>query len=787
MMFELKNNRIKVSVRNMVEFLLRNGSITSGKGTLSTEKTMEAGSRIHKKIQKSMPVSYQAEVPLKHLIKKSNYDILLEGRADGIDVRGEEVLIDEIKGTYKNLDHMDEPDLLHQAQAFCYGYMYLYEHPALTQIEVQITYCHMDTEEIKRFRKTYDRTYLENWFHEQMDSFSLFTDLVYQFKKEYQSSVKELAFPFAYRKGQKDMTAAVYYAIREKKNLFVQAPTGVGKTMSTIYPAVKALGEEKATRIFYLTAKNITATVAEESIETLYEKGLKMRYVTITAKDKLCVCEKRDCNPSTCERANGHYDRINEALYALISSEHIINQKIILDYAARYQVCPYELCLDASLFAEIVICDYNYAFDPTVRLKRYFQGGKGDYIFLVDETHNLVERSREMYSASLSKSDFLKCRKLMKEIDRKVYQKLSDANKKMLDLKRQCEGFTVLESVESLYFSLTRLKTELDRFFEESDSFEEKDELLDLYFAVNQFLVTYENIDDCYKIYGEETTDEFIIKLFCIQPCNNLAFCLESSVSTIFFSATILPVEYYKQVLCGNKEELAIYIPSPFQETNRLLMIGNDVSTLYKRRGYPEYYKIYLHMIHVITAKKGNYMVFFPSYQVMDEVTNLLYEEGYPSDYELLIQDSSMSEQDKASFLSRFEEGPVLGCCVLGGMFSEGIDLTGDRLIGTIIVGTGLPKVTKERDLLRLYYDENGEDGFLYAYLYPGMNKVMQAAGRVIRTEQDRGSILLLDERFMRPNYQELFPREWNHFRITNRYNVKKTIEEFWEEKENEI
>lgn len=780
-MFELKNNTIKTSVRNLVEFIFRRGDIVTGRSPIASEKSMEAGTRIHKKIQKSKPVSYQAEVPLKKTISYEHYDVVVEGRADGIDKRPEGVLIDEIKGTYRNLDHLLSAEYVHQAQAMCYGHMYLMEHP-LEEITIQITYCNMDTEETKYFAEVWKREDLEEWFEEMMDAFRLFTDLLYQFKEEYTVSAKELSFPFSYREGQREMTAAVYYAIREKKKLFVQAPTGVGKTMSTIFPAIKALGEERATRIFYLTAKNITGTVAEESMTLLRKNGLLIRSVSITAKDKLCVCDKRDCNPSSCPRAAGHFDRVNEALYELIREEYHINREIVLDYADRYQVCPYELCLDASNFAEMIICDYNYAFDPTAQLKRYFQGGKGDYIFLIDEAHNLVERSRQMYSAVLYKSAFLTCRKQVKEIDQRLYKRLSDVNQKMLDLKKKCSGLTILPGVDSLYLSLMRLKGEMDRFFEEEKVMEDKDALLELYFSVNQFLATYDTIDDCYEIYGEEAEQDFFVKLYCIQPCNNLAFSFQSAVSAIFFSATILPVEYYKKVLCGNKEEMAVYIPSPFAEENRSLMVGQDISSLYSKRGFSQYYGVYLYIISAVTAKTGNYMVFFPSYQYMEEVVKLLLQEGYPSQYELLVQSSSMLERDKAEFLKKFEEGkPILGCCVLGGMFSEGIDLSGEKLIGALIVGTGLPKITGERNLLRDYYENRGEDGFSYAYLYPGMNKVLQAAGRVIRTVSDEGIILLLDERFLREDYQNMFPREWNRYRVVNRNNAKKTIKEFWE------
>lgn len=783
-MFVLKNNKIKLSVRSLVEFIFRQGDITTGKSPIASEKSMEAGTRIHKKIQKNMPLSYQSEVTLKTSIKLEGYEIVIEGRADGIDKTKNGILIDEIKGTYRNLEYMKEPDYVHLAQAMCYGHMYLKDHKE-SAVTIQITYCNLDTEEIKRFQEVWTREDLEQWFSEMITSFQVFTDLIYQFKKEYISSAKDLSFPFSYRMGQKEMTAAVYYAIREKKKMFVQAPTGVGKTMSTLFPAVKALGEEKATRIFYLTAKNITGTVAEESMKLLQKKGLSARFVTITAKDKLCVCEKRDCNPAACERAKGHYDRVNQALYHLMQQEIRIDRETILSYAERYQVCPYELCLDASGFSEMIICDYNYAFDWTARLKRYFQGGKGDYIFLIDETHNLVERSREMYSSTLRKSDFLALRKQVKEKEPRLAKRLFDTNQKMLDLKKKCNGLTLLSGVDSLSLSLLRLKGEMERILEEDKMGEEKDAFLELYFSVIQFAATYETIDDCYQIYGEEMGTDFLVKLYCIQPCNNLALSFLSAVSVIFFSATILPIEYYKNVLCGNKEEMAVYIPSPFPKEHRLLMVAQDVSSLYSKRGYGQYYRVYLYIISALTAKKGNYIVFFPSYQYMEEVVSILYEEGYPSAYDLLVQKATMLERDKEDFLNRFDgENPVCGCCVLGGMFSEGIDLTGDRLIGSIIVGTGLPKVTRERNLLRDYYEEKGEQGFSYAYLYPGMNKVLQAAGRVIRTASDQGMILLLDDRFLREDYQELFPREWTSYRVVNQYNVKQTMLDFWAERE---
>lgn len=784
-MFELKDGIIKLSVRTLVEFIFRKGDLRSGQAGPSDEKAMEAGTRIHKKIQKSMPLSYRAEVPLKTEWKREHYTVLLEGRADGIDQRPEGAVIDEIKGSYRPLESIEEPLLVHRAQAMCYGWLYLKDQ-SFEQIGIQITYCNLETEEIKRFHETYTRNELEEWFYELMDSFAVFGDLLYEFSKQRQESIPSLSFPFAYRKGQKEMAASVYYAIREKKKLFIQAPTGVGKTMSTLFPAIKALGEEKTGKIFYLTAKTITRTVAQDSIRLLMKQGLKIRAVTITAKDKLCILEKRECDPVKCPRACGHFDRVNQALYEVLKNECSIDRTVIEEYAKRYQVCPYELCLDTSLFSEAVICDYNYVFDPTVRLKRYFHGAKGDYLFLIDETHNLVERARQMYSAAIYKEDILSCRKWMKEQDRKVFQRLSDVNKKMLELKKRLTGrdLVLLSDVSSLNQSLERLKAEMDRYLEEQTEDIYREEFLELYFQVCQFINTYAQLDECYQIYAQETDTSFLVKLYCIQPCHNLEQCFSYGVSTIFFSATILPVDYYKQVLCGNKEEFAVYIPSPFSEKRRLLMIGQDVSSRYSRRCYGEYYKIYEYVIGLLTAKTGNYLIFFPSYEVLNQVSDLLYEEGYPTGYELLIQNPNMTEAQKEEFLKKFEDGPVAGLCVLGGIFSEGIDLCGKALIGTALVGTGLPMVCPERELLKEYYEKQGEDGFAYAYLYPGMNKVLQAAGRVIRTAEDEGVILLLDDRFLQSYYQQMFPREWNSYLVVNRKNVKSQMIQFWKERE---
>ena len=440
--------------------------------------------------------------------------------------------------------------------------------------------------------------------------------------------------------------------------------------------------------------------------------------------------------------------------------------------------------MDVSLWVDAVICDYNYAFDPTAHLKRFFSENAGKkYIFLVDEAHNLVERGREMYSARLYKEDFLELKKMMRVKEPILSKKADEVNRQFLLLKRECEEYRVLESVSHLAIKLMNLLAEMERFFEKSSESDKRDQVLELYFKVREFLNIHDILDENYVIYSEYQQDgRFMVKLFCVNPAVNLQAYLEYGIGTVFFSATLLPVRYYKKLLSIETDDYAIYADSPFPKDSRLLLIGRDVSTRYTQRGPEMYRRIASYIVGAADAKKGNYMVFFPSYRVMEEVHSVFSEKcGKISS---AVQSPFMSEEDREVFLKEFDEireESFVGFCVMGGIFSEGIDLPEDKLIGVIIVGTGLPQVCNEREIVKQYFSGIGSDGFEYAYLYPGMNKVLQSAGRVIRTEKDRGLILLLDERFSTGRYRELFPREWSNARHCTAESLTSYMQEFWE------
>lgn len=778
---------IRISVRNLVEFILREGNIDNRTGGGQDPENMQMGSRIHRKIQRQMGSDYQAEVPLKTEIVCDGFTLKIEGRADGLIHTKEQVMVDEIKGVLRELDRVQEPAGIHLAQAKCYASM-VAEQEEVDEIGVQMTYCQMETEEVKRFQYSYQSNELKVWFDEVIRQYKKWAKFQIEWRKARNASIKGIEFPFPYRKGQRDLAVSVYRTILRKKKLFIQAPTGVGKTISTVFPAVKAVGEELGEKIFYLTAKTITRTVAEQAFETLREQNLKFKVITLTAKEKICFCEETSCNPDDCPYAKGHFDRVNDAVYELLMREDVMSREVLEAQARKHKVCPFEMALDVSTWVDGVICDYNYVFDPDARLRRFFaEGGAGGYLFLIDEAHNLVERGRQMYSAELCKEDFLAVKKLVKGEAPRFAKRLEACNKILLAMKKECENYKVLDNISHFGIQLMNVLSEIDRYLEECVDKEVRETVLDFYFQVRSFLNIYDGLDENYVVYTEyQENGRFVLKLFCVNPAANLQKCLDKGNSAVFFSATLLPIQYYKRLLSTEKDNYAVYIDSSFDTKKRLLMNGVDVSTRYAMRSREMYQRYATYIFRVVKAKMGNYLIFFPSYRFMEDVyqefTQLLASDE--EEMELVIQQKHMDEEERENFLRAFEMGrekSLIGFGVLGGIFSEGIDLTNEKLIGTLIIGTGLPQVCNEREILKSYFDQKGLYGFDYAYRYPGMNKVLQAAGRVIRTEDDRGVILLLDERFQREKGKEIFPKEWADCERCRLDIVEEKIRLFWE------
>ena len=833
---------IRLSVRELVEFILRSGDIDNRR-TVSPERAMQEGSRLHRMIQRSMGEGYSAEVPLHYVYEAEHYRIILDGRADGIIdesvtdsgmekiggsqislnqylTNGEypQITIDEIKCVARRLERIREAVPVHLAQAKVYAYIYA-KLNELPLIRIRMTYCNIETEEMKYFFHEYTWSEISGWFDGLMKEYLKWAEFEWKWSRQRRDSIKGIVFPYEYRKGQRELAAQVYRTIREKHKLFMEAPTGTGKTLSTVFPSVKAMGEDMVSKIFYLTARTITRTVASDTVELLRQQGLRLKSIILTAKEKICPFDKTECDPENCPYAKGHFDRVNDAIYACINEYDGIDRLVLSEIAQKYEVCPFELGLDVSLFCDMVICDYNYVFDPHASLKRYFAdgGSGGEYVFLVDEAHNLVERGREMYSAELCKEDLLGLKRSMNAVTEKyaggdipkgrkkvkgvplifkIVRGLDRCNREMLSMKRECETFKVVDEVDKFAGYLQSLYTSVGQFLDEEENTGVREEVLEFYFKISHFLLIYEWLDDNYRIYTENRENcGFWLKLLCVNPGGCLGECMAKGRASILFSATLLPINYYKKLLGADNKDVAVYAESAFNKDRLAVFVCRDVTSRYKQRNVDTFFKIARYIYEVTESRRGNYLVFFPSYSFMSEVVGSFERHFIPlGGMECIVQSERMSEDERESFLARFSDGGIvrysefsgkeegrslIGFCVLGGIFSEGIDLKEDALIGSIIIGVGFPQICNEREIIKEYFEENGFD---YAYRFPGMNKVLQAAGRVIRTENDKGVVALLDQRFTDRSYQRMFPREWTGFSVTDIRRIGVALEAFWDE-----
>lgn len=776
-----EKTQLHISVRELVEFILRSGDIEESSEIRDSLKSMQEGIKLHKWIQKGMPSDYHAEVPINHVMTYDEYELLIDGRADGIVYDKNEVpfMIDEIKGTNRDISKIKEPAMVHVAQAMCYGFFCAYRNN-LKGMDIQITYGNLDSREIKRFVDYYSYDDLEEFFLDIMDKYKPFSDYIYKWSITRKESIENMTFPFEYRKGQKSIMGMVYNHIKDEELLFIQAPTGVGKTISTIYPSLKALNDFSLSKIFYVTAKTITKKVAKDTFFTLSEQGNRLKMLEITARDKICPLEDRQCDAVHCEYAKGHYDRINDALYSIITEEDLFNRDIIYKYSNENKVCPYRLSLELTRFSDEIVCDYNYVFDPNACIIQSITDKNN--IFLVDEAHNLVDRARNMYSVVIVKEDFLAMKKLYGAYDKSLIKYFDKVNREMLSLRKMCDDKLIINDHDRLDNAIYNLKNRIEMFFDKKIKMSRKNEALDFYFNINNYISTLDFVDDNYLVYADyDRSGCFRVHLYNMDPSLRLQDYLNNAVSTVFFSATLLPINYYKELLCKKDNPTAIYAKTIFDSKKRLLMIADDVTSKYSERSSEMYSKIADYIIRTSSVKKGNYISFFPSYIFMENVYNELLNKKYNLD--IIIQGNSMSEEDREGFMAEFEEErdrSLVAFCVLGGIFSEGIDLVNDKLIGAIIVGTGLAQTNYESNMLLEHFNKCNKDGFDYAYSYPGMNKVCQAAGRVIRTVDDRGVILLLDYRFLYSNNRNLFPREWSDYITTNINKVQSDLGDFW-------
>lgn len=783
----------KIGIRQLVEFVLRQGDLNEVK---NSQNTALAGAQIHRHLQSSRGADYESEVYLKTTVTMNGTDYVISGRADGVQLTADGALIEEIKTSDQAVEDLTENTrTLYWGQVQVYGYLLLQAHPELDRVTLQLTYFQVSTKKITKEQRVLHRAELDQFFKKLVTEYEYWLTLRADLRRARNASITQLPFPFpAFRPGQHELAVAVYKTIRLHKRLFVEAPTGTGKTISTLFPAIKAMGEDLIERLFYLTAKQSTRHVAEEAVALMSQDGLELKSITLTAKDQIRFPEQRDVLPEDDPFMIGYYDRLKPALKDLLTHENQITRPVIEKYARAHTLDPFEFSLDAALFCDVIICDYNYLFDPLVYLQRFFSEADDDNFFLVDEVHNLVSRARDMYSANVSNEPISHLLQLARPDKTQASDDLQTA------LKKVRRSFTRLskaliddglseqvlpEPPEPLLRTLRTFNEFVTDWMAQQKPSPLLDAVRDYFFNCLTFVKIGDLYDGSYQTRYVLDGHHLTIKELCLDPSDFLDGSLKLGAGAVLFSATLSPMAYYQRVLGGTANSLAYQLPSPFPPKHQAILVTQYVQTTYRER--ENNVDRIIQSIHaLVTGKTGNYLVFFPSYGYLKQI-QAAFEQTFP-DVATINQAPTMDAAARQAFLDQFQPDTtttLVGFCVLGGIFSEGIDLRGDRLIGVAIVSVGLPGLNPETNLIRDYYDHQNGQGFAYAYQLPGMNNVLQAAGRLIRSSQDTGIILLLDQRFASRRYVDLFPPHWQYFQtIQSLPQLRATIQNFWHQTE---
>ena len=759
---------------------MRSGDLESG---IFVPDRATAAIALHQMIQRSRPQSYEPEVTISHCTQMGTWTIHLSGRVDGISRKAGRVEIEEIKTIIRK----PEPDEIganphHWAQLKIYAYM-IAEDYHLETVDTCLTYAQLHTRKTHEIRRSFTHQELEDFFSQLISRLVDRMQTIQQFQEMRDLSIAALQFPFAdIRRGQSQMMEETYQAIVDKAQLLVQAPTGIGKTMAAILPALKTLAQGKYDRMFYLTARSTGKQVAEESFDILNAQALRLKVVTLTAKEKICFKAEAECTRDACEYAQGFYDRIDAALAQAYDTDQW-KREFIEQIARQFQICPFELSLELSELADCIICDYNYVFDPQAHLRRFFTRLRESYLFLVDEAHNLVDRSREMYSAETHKKSFLALRRLTKDTLPEIYRTLGKVNAQFLKIIKsnqdQGRAFALNDLPAEMQTSFLDFIKACEKWLALNREAPFREALIESYFQVVRFMKVVELFDASYAVCCEQIKTDFRIRLFCIDPSGPLSKVLDRGRATVFFSATLTPIDYFRKMFGCGEASSDLVLTTPFPHENLCILVSR-VSTFFRNRRNTRQRVAEL-ICALVSQKVGNYLIFFPSYAYMNMVLDS-FQYQCPQ-METLVQQPGLSETKREKFLARFQQdnrSSLVGFAVMGGVFGEGIDLVGDRLTGAVIVGVGMPPPSLERELINAYFAEQYEAGYEFAYIFPGFNKVLQASGRVIRSENDRGVVLLIDSRFASPRYQDMYPADWNPRPIGEPRDVDNILQQFW-------
>lgn len=780
---------LNLSVHQIVDFLFRCGDIDD---RVFNTATMLEGTRLHKYYQDRQGENYTKEVQLKGQFFIGDYLLNVEGRCDGVIKEKNKIYIEEIKTCNTSLEKFHEENFRwHLAQAEIYALIYSLDNN-LDEINIVLTYLSQTKKDILKKKFYYDFDDLKTNVYEYLYDYVRYLDIFELKKIERDESLSNLKFPFKeVRNGQEILINSIKESIDKKDPVFIEASTGSGKTISSLYGAIKQIKDKNIDKIFYGTPKNSGFLSAKKAMNIFLKDGMKLVTTEVIAKEKMCINKNKKgrCNADECPFTKDYYTKLKDVLKEALSKEdYIFDEKKIKEIAYKNIMCPFELSLDLTNYSDVIICDYNYIFDPIASFKRYFFNPDKDYkkILLVDEAHNLIDRGSNMFTASLSVSLFLNSLKYLNKIKNKTIVKRVD---KLKEYFINIDNFDfgeknnyVLEDFELGFIeNLKRYNVEIKEYLRKHKrtKLEKLDEFNREIYKFILIYDVYSGDKDKFRLFISKEKEDVSVYIYCLDFSSLIKNRIYTFLGSVFFSATLSPLKYYTTRFLGRENCLTYTIPSPFKKENFKVLLDPYTSILYKDR-LLTLKKVIEEIITFVHSKVGNYMIFAPSFEYL----NLLKESLNCDGINIFYQDKNMDGELKEKFLDNFVENTTVtnvGVCVLGGSFSEGIDLVGDKLIGVVVIGIGLPTVSFENNLKKEYFDSIDLNGYEYSYLNVGLNKVTQAVGRLIRTKNDKGIVLLIDKRFKYKTYEELFLNAWSNYKvIRNSKEIELEVDDFY-------
>jgi DNA excision repair protein ERCC-2 len=807
--FDYQSRTLTLAVRDLCGPEWSGGSLNLLPLSGARNELGQALHETHQTRQEKLHPGYRKEQTIRFEITCKDYSVLIQGRVDGVYERNRQTIIEEIKSVLNLQEEFRREDLPESYFLQLKIYLYLWSQVhEIKDVAGSLVVISCENQKVSVVEVASDPETVHTFIQDQIERIILENEKSCRRKAEQASQEGTIHFPFSQmRRHQDTMIEVVGSALQGRQHLLVSAPTGIGKTVAALYGSLQ-FAVKNGLSIFFLTSKTTQQRIVVDTLRLLTSKSIStdptggessapFNSLILRSKEKSCANDVVCCHEARCPYAKNFFGKLERsALRSFFADVPVITPELVYSRAVEAEVCPFELSLELVSQVHVTVCDYNYIYDPRVSLQGLSGLDPSRIILIVDEAHNLYSRAREYYSPELDlqRIQILKQHALssVSGFELPFQQSLAGNEQVQAETKPLSRNFLkelaeFVSGIEGYVEELGELFPEIqenpqaaisfDReFFREQKStldelmqrylveqrrwgsWQDEDQILDFFYSFARFCAVLELAGDEFVHVLDVSANTPKLKIICLDPSSQLKKINKKYYSVLAMSATLTPLEFYCDVLGFDRSSRTLSLPSPFPPENRKILVIPDVSTTFRQRD-KHIFRIARIIEDVVAIHRGNYFVFFPSFAFMDLVAQHLNS----SDYKLLVQSRVMADHNRNSLLEKLSvQGEAhLVLAVQGGIFAEGVDYPGELAIGAIVVGPGLPKVSFETELIRRYYEENCSKGFEYAFLYPGMNRVVQSAGRIIRTETDQGIFVLLDRRFSFENYMSLFPRDW--------------------------